>query len=204
MIKYVTLALLIISVANGIEPNGLSKAGEGRNAKDAFELVMGAKATPLRSRASFSLAIDHGGQTSIKKDTGINELNSYERALIDTTGGPEHFSYSRQLGCLPYSIALEVLRNQDRDNVAQSAIGNKVVPFLVNKNRNAICVFFTQALPEVKKNFIFHYDIPVSLIIDKQLYAVIDKMYESNATLHQALGAVPEKRDILLVVYPYK
>ena len=59
MIKYVTLALLIISVANGIEPNGLSKAGEGRNAKDDFELVMGAKATPLRSRASFSLAIDH-------------------------------------------------------------------------------------------------------------------------------------------------
>ena len=58
--------------------------------------------------------------------------------------------------------------------------------------------------PEVQKDFIFHYDIPVSLVIDKKLYKVIDKMFESNSTLHQALGAVPEKREILLVAYPYK
>ena len=210
VIQLIALALLCSSIANGSDGGGPSRAGGSRSPKDDFELVMGAKAEPLRSKASLSLAIDDVAATSartmakLEGPKGAISLSARERALFESAGGSDHFSYSRQLGCLPYSTAISALRTQDAEESSSAAAHGMIVPFLVNKNRNAICVFFTRVLPEVQKDFIFHYDIPVSLVIDKKLYTVIDKMFESNSTLHQALGAVPEKREILLVAYPYK
>lgn len=210
MLQFIALALLCTTFIGGTlsEPLKAGGAEAGiRSTKDDFELVFGAKAEPLRSKASLALAIDdvtaHSARMVAKTKTtkSFIGLSDRDRALIDTAGGSDHFSYSRKLGCLPYSTAVSFLRDQETKEVR-----SKVVPFLVNKARNAICVFFTNVAPEVKEDFIFHYDIPVSLVIDKDLYAVVDSMFRTNATLHQALGAKPESRqqEVLLVAYPYK
>ena len=80
----------------------------------------------------------------------------------------------------------------------------RAVPFVVNKSRNAICIHFKKVPALFKKKFLFYYEIPVALAIDKRLYKVVDEMYSQNATLHQALGASPETRSVFLVVYPYR
>jgi hypothetical protein len=208
MLQIIALALLCSTYIGGLSADP-SKAGGAeagiRSRKDDFELAFGAKAEPLHSKASLSLAIDdvaaHSTRMIMKREKAkvSVRLTELERSLIETTGGLDHFSFSRQLGCLPYSTAMSVLRDQETKEAR-----SKVVPFLVNKARNAICVFFTNIAPEVKKDFIFHYDIPVSLVLDKDFYAVVDSMFETNATLHQALGAKPDQREVLLVAYPYK
>jgi len=184
---------------------------QNRSPKDDFELAFGSKSDSLRSIVSLSLALDDALATSERARAKLN-LPPHpsdgsglpplaERSLLESVGGADHFSHARQLGCLPHDTAMAILRTQQQQKDEEQY---RVVPYLVNKKRNAICVLFSKVKPELKDKFIFSYDIPVSLVIDKQFYAAVDAMFTQNATFQQALGAVPAPRKIVLVAYPYK
>ena len=173
-----------------------------RDLKEHWELVFGQKADSCASAMTLDLAIHDvtAGADRLAKSLSLSHKEA-ARKLGRSLGDDEHTSYANQLGCLSYSTGLELLRHQMEKAVTPAL---RAIPFVVNKARNAICVHFKKVPANFEKNFIFHYEIPVALVIDKQLYKVVDEMYSQNATLHQALGASPESRSVFLVVYPYR
>ena len=173
-----------------------------RDLQEHWELAFGPKADLFASAVTLDLAIDDvaAGADRLASSLGPSRLEAL-RKFGKSLGDLEHVSYARQLGCLPYSTGMKLLRHQTEVGVAPSL---RAVPFVVNKARNAICFHFTKIQTEFKEKFLFHYEIPIALTIDKQLYKVVDEMYFQNATLQQALGASPVNRNVFLVVYPYR
>ncbi len=208
MLMHLVAFVVLCALFNGGAASHEQKEGRDtgrrilRDLKEHWELAFGPKSDLFASSATLDLAIDDVAAGVERRASSLGPSRKKADVLFgNSRKDDEHISYARQLGCLPYSIGLELLRHQTEKAVSPAL---RAVPFVVNKGRNAICVHFTTIPAEFNEKFLFYYEIPVALTIDKRIYNVVDEMYFKNATMHQALGATPESRNVFLVVYPYR